>query len=155
MIWTWLGCERKLKQVINKIKNLYLTNPFELCEFAFSLATELCWWGINWEKGITVIDRGYWWCGVWDFDAFMKPILGLIRLDPWGVRWVRVIGVGRVICFVYLGLGREEMTVQRREERKIKLMVIGWELWGGWLLKLKYREERRERLKLLLAEWEL
>ena len=54
----WLGYERKLKQVINKIKNLYLTNPFGLCEFAFSLATELRWWGINWEKGITVIDRG-------------------------------------------------------------------------------------------------
>ena len=26
-----------------------------------------------------------------------------------------------VICFVYLGLGREEMRVQRREERKIKI----------------------------------
>ena len=41
------------------------------------------------------------------------------------MRWVRVIEVGHVICFVYLGLGCEEMTVQRREERKIKLMVIG------------------------------
>ena len=74
MIWTWLGCERKVKQVINKIKNLYLTNPFGLCEFAFSLATELRWWEINWEKGIAVIDRGYWWCSVWDFDAFEATI---------------------------------------------------------------------------------
>ena len=69
-----IGCETKLKQVINKIKNLYLTNPFGLCEFAFSLATELRWWGINWEKGIIVIDRGYWWCGVWDFDAFEATV---------------------------------------------------------------------------------
>ena len=88
MIWTWLGCERKLKQVINKIKNLYLTDPFGLCEFAFSLATELRWWGINWEKGITVIDRGFFqmMC-VWDFDGFMKLLLEVMAPDPWGVRW--------------------------------------------------------------------
>ena len=58
-----LGCERKLQQVIKKITNLYLTKPFGLCEFGFSLATELRRWGINSEKGINVIDWG-WWCGV-------------------------------------------------------------------------------------------
>ena len=30
------------------------------------------------------------------------------------------------IFFVYLGLGREEMRVQRGEERKIKKMLIRW-----------------------------
>ena len=44
---------------------------------------------------------------------------------------MRVIEVGRVICFVYLGLGHEEMRVQRREEGKIKingdrLRVMRW-----------------------------
>ena len=58
-----LGCERKLQQVIKKITNLYLTKPFGLCEFGFSLAIELRRWGINSEKGINVIDWG-WWCGV-------------------------------------------------------------------------------------------
>ena len=39
------------------------------------------------------------------------------------IRWVRVMEVGEfglcTIFFVYLGLGCEEMRVQRREERKI------------------------------------
>ena len=68
-------------------RNMYLTNPFGLCEFAFSLAIELRWWGINWEKGITVIDRGYLWCSVWDFVVFMMGQLGLMALGPWEVRW--------------------------------------------------------------------
>ena len=45
------------------------------------------------------------------------------------IRWVRVMEVGEfglcTIFFVYLGLGREEMKVQGREERKIKKMLIG------------------------------
>ena len=34
------------------------------------------------------------------------------------MRWV---SSDCVICFVYLGLEREEMRVQRREDRKIKI----------------------------------
>ena len=52
-----------------------------------------------------------------------------------------------VICFVYLGLGREEMKVQGREERKIKKMLIGWELWGGWV-RTVHREERRDEMRV-------
>ena len=91
----------------------------------------------------------------------LKPLLGLIRLDPWGVRWVRLIEVGRVICFVYLGLGPSEMRIQRRK------LLVWWELWevgdrlrvmrGEWLLKLKYREERREiiagRVRVMRGGW--
>ena len=55
--------QKKATTRIKKITNLYLTKPFGLCEFGFSLATELRRWGINSEKGINVIDWG-WWCGV-------------------------------------------------------------------------------------------
>ena len=77
------------------------------------------------------------------------------------MRWVRLIEVGRVICFVYLGLGPSEMRTQRRK------LLVWWELWevgdrlrvmrGGWLLKLKYREERREiiagRVRVMRGGW--
>ena len=70
------------------------------------------------------------------------------------MRWVRLIEVGRVISFVYLGLGPFEMRVQRRK------LLVWWELWevgdrlrvmrGGWLLNTQV--QRRE---LLLVGWEL
>ena len=63
---------------------------------------------------------------------------------------MRVIEVGEffcVICFVYLGLGREEMRVQRREERKIKInadrvRVMRW-------VSSEMRVQKREELMLI------
>ena len=46
-------------------------------------------------------------------------------------------GACDLLCKFGFGAFRDEST-------KKKIMVIGWELLGGWLLKLKYREERRE-----------
>ena len=46
-------------------------------------------------------------------------------------------GACDLLCIFGFGAFRDEST-------KKKIMVIGWELWGGWLLKLKYEEERRE-----------
>ena len=51
-----------------------------------------------------------------------------------------------MICFVYLGLGREEMRVQRRKERKIKIN-------GDWLRVMRWvtsqmRVQRREERKI-------
>ena len=43
------------------------------------------------------------------------------------------------------------------ESTEKKIMVIGWELWGGWFLKLKYREEKREiiagRVRVMRGGW--
>ena len=51
-----------------------------------------------------------------------------------------------MICFVYLGLGREEMRVQRREDRKIKIN-------GDWVRVMRWvstemRVQRREERKI-------
>ena len=48
-----------------------------------------------------------------------------------------------MICFVYLGLGCEEMRVQRREERKIKINVDRMRVmrWVSSEMKVQRREE--------------
>ena len=48
-----------------------------------------------------------------------------------------------MIYFVYLGLGCEEMRVQRREERKIKINVdrIRVMRWVSYEMKVQRREE--------------
>ena len=59
-------------------------------------------------------------------------------------------GACDLLCKFGFGAFRDEST-------KKKIMVIGWELWGGWLLKLKYREERREiiagRVRVMRGGW--
>ena len=53
-----------------------------------------------------------------------------------------------MICFVYLGLGREEMRVQRREERKIKINGDRLRVmrWVTSQMRVQRREERKIKI---------
>ena len=53
-----------------------------------------------------------------------------------------------MICFVYLGLGREEMRVQRREERKIKINGDRLRVmrWVTSQMRVQRRQERKIKI---------
>ena len=61
------------------------------------------------------------------------------------MRWV---SSDCVICFVYLGLGREEMRVQRREERKIKINGDRLRVmrWVTSQMRVQRRQERKIKI---------